>query len=521
MDLNMNSISLSILIPILVAIYLLGLCIARLFLSPIAHIPGPKLAALTFWYEFYYDVICRGQYFREIDRLHGIYGRIIRINPYEIHIQDPAFYSTLYTGATKKRHKWAWAARMFGNNTSAFSTVRHEHHRVRRGALNPLFSKSAIHRITPRILDRLGQLVGRLDMFCPSTASGYCKDNGMGQAVDLGMAFTAFAADVITEYCFGSSLDLIHTRDFGADWVEMVSAPSELGHLVKQCPWVLPLLRYFPRALVRKMAPLIAFLYEVQETMSSQIQPLVDRVQQEKAGSKPSTVFETLLAGDLPAAEKTVQRLKGEGQTLIGAGTLTTGNALKTILFHVQDNPEILERLQCELDTALEGIDVLGLPDTSTLERLPYLTAVINEGLRLAYGVTHRLQLLAEEPLVYSDKTLPVGTPISMTSIFMHDNPAVFPSPRTFSPDRWLEMSPEDRSKIMGKHFVPFSKGTRMCLGMHLAYAEMYLVLATVFTRYKVVLDGTRREDVEMAHDFFDPAPMKGARGLVVRLQRR
>ncbi|KAL3468561.1 cytochrome P450 [Aspergillus heterothallicus] len=490
--------------------YCLGVCIKRLVFSPIAHFPGPKLAALTFWYEFYFDVVQRGQYFRQIEKMHQQYGPIVRINPFELHVQDPDFYPVLYTGPTRRRHKWPWAARMFGNNTSAFSTVTHDHHRIRRAALNPLFSRTAIQRMTPRIQDRLQQLCQRLDEMCL-----------FPQVIDLGLAFTVFAADVITEYCFGRTLDLVHSPNFAADWVEMVAAPSELGHLVKQCPWIVPIFRRVPRSIVRVLAPGVALLYEIQDRMSLQIQPLADR-KQGRQSSHPSTVFDTLLAGDLPPVEKTVQRLKGEGQTLIGAGTLTTGNALKTIVFHVQDNPQILQTLRAELDAALSEADPLFVPDPSThLERLPYLTACIWEGLRLAYGVTHRLQLIAEEPLRCCGMEIPAGTPVGMTSIFMHDNSVVFPQPRTFKPERWLEMDPETRGKIMGRHFVPFSKGSRMCLGMHLAYAELYLVLATVFRRYEIELAGVTRKDIDMAHDFFDPAPSKESKGLVVRLRKR
>lgn len=46
----------------------------RLYFSPIAKFPGPKLAALTFWYEFYFDSFEYGSYIYEIERMHRIYG---------------------------------------------------------------------------------------------------------------------------------------------------------------------------------------------------------------------------------------------------------------------------------------------------------------------------------------------------------------------------------------------------------------------------------------------------------------
>lgn len=56
-------------------LYLVSLAVYRLHLSPIAKFPGPKLAALTLWYEFYHDVVRGGQYCFKINQLHDQYGR--------------------------------------------------------------------------------------------------------------------------------------------------------------------------------------------------------------------------------------------------------------------------------------------------------------------------------------------------------------------------------------------------------------------------------------------------------------
>src|SRR4051794_6755921 len=85
------------------AAYNLLLAVYRLFLSPISHFPGPRLAAATGWYEFYYDVIKGGIYPFKIVELHKQYGPIIRINPWELHVSDPNFYSTLYVSGSVRR----------------------------------------------------------------------------------------------------------------------------------------------------------------------------------------------------------------------------------------------------------------------------------------------------------------------------------------------------------------------------------------------------------------------------------
>lgn len=58
----------------LLILYILAGSIYRLYFSPLARFPGPKLAALTLWYEFYFDVILRGQFTFKIQQLHKEYG---------------------------------------------------------------------------------------------------------------------------------------------------------------------------------------------------------------------------------------------------------------------------------------------------------------------------------------------------------------------------------------------------------------------------------------------------------------
>jgi cytochrome P450 len=251
--------------------------------------------------------------------------------------------------------------------------------------------------------------------------------------------------------------------------------------------------------------------------MSNQIQRVLDDEDKIAPQMPQSSVFRTLLTGQLPESERSIARLKGEGQTLIGAGTLTTGHALKTIMFHLLDNPKILERLNQEIDQAFPSKhDQIKLQEA---EKLPFLNVVIVEGLRLAYGVTHRLQLISPlEDIVFHGMKIPPGTPVGMTSIFIHDNPAIFPQPRRFDPERWMD--PETRVNL-SRNFVAFSKGTRMCLGMHLAYAELYLAVATILHRYSLELFETSREDIDMAHDFFDPATKLDSKGLRVKIWKR
>ena len=115
-------------------------------------------------YEFYYDVVLRGQYTFYLPTLHAKYGPIIRINPYELHISDPTYYDTLYASSAsgEKRDKWEWYTKQFDIPGSMFSTVGHDQHKARRAAFNRFFSMAGARKLQPVVQERVEQLLSRL-----------------------------------------------------------------------------------------------------------------------------------------------------------------------------------------------------------------------------------------------------------------------------------------------------------------------------------------------------------------------
>lgn len=141
--------------------------------------------------------------------------------------------------------------------------------------------------------------------------------------------------------------------------------------------------------------------------------------------------------------------------------------------------------------------------------------------LRLSYGVAQRLpRTLPHSSLVYNESyTIPPNTPFSMSTYQMHHS-SVFPDSRSFNPDRWLHkpVAGDNRQKPLSRYLVSFSRGTRACIGLNLAWAELYTGLATVFRRVDFELFGTGKEAVEIAREFFVPQPgleTKGVRVIV------
>ena len=157
--------------------------------------------------------------------------------------------------------------------------------------------------------------------------------------------------------------------------------------------------------------------------------------------------------------------------------------------------------------------------ELKTLEQLPYLTAIILESLRVNRIVSHRMmRAFPEKTLKYGEFEVPPGTIVSMTAILLHENETIFPEPHTFRPERWLHGS-QDR---LQRYLVPFSRGTRGCLGINLAWAEMYLTLASVFRRFDFDLSEVVRErDIHCSRDCIFGVPSFDSKGIIVKVLSR
>jgi cytochrome P450 len=214
------------------------------------------------------------------------------------------------------------------------------------------------------------------------------------------------------------------------------------------------------------------------------------------------------------------------------AGTLTTAWTLEVIMFWLIRQPETLRALKEELKTVMPEKDTkVPLP---TLENLPYLTAVMKEGLRLTYGVSCRLaRSCPDQTLEYKDPatgkvwSIPPGTPVGMTSVQLHHDESIFPDSKRFRPERWLDAAKE--GKNLDRYMVSFTAGARQCLGRDLAFAELYLCLSMIWRKWGSTgyrdegdegvfeLYETGLRDVEIEADHFLPFQQPGSKGIRVR----
>ncbi|MCJ1353396.1 MAG: hypothetical protein MMC33_003382 [Icmadophila ericetorum] len=442
--------------------YFISVAIYRLYLSPIAKFPGPRLAAVTYLYEIYYDAVKRGKYTFKIRDLHAIYaeaglltlealGPIIRISPTELHINDPDYYDSLYN----REGKWdknPFYVNSFGNTVSGFGTVDHDLHRLRRAAINPFFSKQKVAQLQP-VIQRLA------DKLCKKLETIRKTD----EVVPIECAFDAFTMDVITEYSLDTSFGYLDNPGWSSDFRELERALGEMSYIQKLFPPLTDIMNSLPDWLVLAMNPRFKLLLDfLRECYAIAERMLVETDEKKYKEKEHPTIFYEIIHSDLPPSEKTPTRLQKEAALILGAGAVTTAWTLTVALYHLTVNLQKLERLQAEIRSIMPNPHQPA--KLQKLEQLPYLTAVIMESLRLSNGVSTRLARIAPDRSIYfRDWEIPRGTPVGMTSTLIHQNPDIFPQPLEFIPERWLD---QQEGKQLERYLVPFSRGTRQCAGI-------------------------------------------------------
>ncbi|KAK2589501.1 hypothetical protein QQS21_012822 [Conoideocrella luteorostrata] len=455
--------------------------IYRLTLHPLAKFPGPRIAAATKWYEFFFDV-CKGeggQYAWEIQRMHEKYGPIIRINPDEIHIKDSSYFHTIYAPSPARRDKWAPAAAMAGNSKGSFGTVDHFAHRKRRAANSALFATKTVTSAQSQVYERVRNLGHAL-----------AKHYREGSVLRVHVEVLAFTTDLMTNWILGESLGCQTDVAVAEAWYATSQCLPRITPIVKQFPWIVTMALKLPPSLVKMVIPDLASLVSLRKSMYTAYQKHAQRkvrLESETGNDKTSqsfpTVFDVLDSSDLPRHEKDIHRQTQEAFVLVAAGTETAARTITACMFQLVSHPEIYARLRQELTDVMPHPNAK--PSLKTLESLPYLTAVLKENLRNMQLITSRFPLQAHTDLDYGEWTIPRMVPVSMTLSDVLLDEDIFKDPKDFKPERWLESNKHLHNSYQN-YFVPFGRGTRSCQGQRQvlissnSYYEQNLIIIPV-----------------------------------------
>ena len=184
--------------------------------------------------------------------------------------------------------------------------------------------------------------------------------------------------------------------------------------------------------------------------------------------------------------------LRDELMALLFAGHETTATAMAWALYWTHRNPDVRTKLLQELATLGED------PDPMEIFRLPYLTAVCNETLRIHPVAMLTFPRQVETPVEVLGYPLEPGTIVVGCIYLVHHRSDLYPNSHEFNPQRFIDRT------FTPYEFMPFGGGARRCIGEALAMYELKLVLAQVLSRYEFSLassapEPARRRGVTLA----------------------
>ncbi|KEQ92507.1 hypothetical protein AUEXF2481DRAFT_7592 [Aureobasidium subglaciale EXF-2481] len=443
------------LIPFLATVYFVYTRLA----SPLAKLPGPTYTIFTPLYLIYNEFTGNRRVY--IDDLHTIYGRVVRIGPNEVSFASYEAMKEIYTsgGSGFDRTEFYELFMQFGTKT-LFSMPPRGEHSQRKRILADRYANTNIMR--PETIDALTE---RAKQFLEN-----CLAENGGDA-DVYVHLHCFALDGASQHLFApyGTNSLKDPEDFKI--MEEMSYADSLRA---------PYLEYY--------APKVAAFFDNLNSKRSRSVPLANDFVLD-AVKKPNPASYSLLS-KLHSKASELEELSAAAESMdhLAAGIDTTGDGLCFLMHELSlpHNAHIQHKLREEIDGS-QG---------KSFDQLPYLDAVVKEGLRVFPPIPMSFPRYSpDDGTTLDGHYIPGHVIVSCQPFTLHKDPAVFPSPERFDPQRWLQDKGElERNRM----FFAFSQGARGCIGKHLALAEMKILLREVYGGYRT---GLSKEKANMILD--------------------
>ncbi|MCX4903009.1 cytochrome P450 [Streptomyces sp. NBC_00878] len=339
-------------------------------------------------------------------------------------------------------------------------TCRQPAHRRQRTLLQPDFRASRVADYT--------ELMGE-------EAESVCRTWRAGQRIDVSAAMMALTTRVTSRVLFSDSLDAATAAQLR----------NSLGTIVRGL---------FVRTVVPVDAP-----FRVPTPANRRYRREVDRlhgiidsvIAARRRGTPRDDLLGTLLAAARDGGEDsraggedtavTEQEVHDQLITLLLTGVETTALCMASALSLLAQHPETERRLHSEVDTVLAG---RRRPDLDDLPRLTYTRSAVTETLRHSPPGWLFTRVTTRET-EFAGCRLPEGATVLYSPYLLHHDPASFPDPELFLPERWLPGS-ERATAASHRAMLPFATGSRKCLGDAFAMAEATVAVATIAGRWRL-----------------------------------
>uniref|UniRef100_A0AAQ4QQT7 unspecific monooxygenase n=1 Tax=Gasterosteus aculeatus aculeatus TaxID=481459 RepID=A0AAQ4QQT7_GASAC len=404
-------------------------------------IPGPK--PYTYWGTIVYKS------FHRFD----IKTKMYEFRSPMLAVMDPDMLKTIlvkqcFTYFTNRRN-----IRLNGDLYDSVSTVEDDHWRRIRNVLTPSFTSGHIKEMF-KIMKHLSSKL---------TASLQSKAQN-NEVVTIKDYFGAYSVDVMASCAFSVDMDSINNH----------SSPIifHASRFFKFPQFVLILQGIFP-----VLIPLFELLgiSFFSPTSTAFFKTILAKIKAEREGSTHKVCTTNLGLTD--------HEILTQATMFMVAGYETSATTLAFLAYNLARNPEVMKRLQEEIDSTFPN---KGAVRYEELLQMEYLDSVVNESMRL-YPPAGRLDRVAKKTVEIRGITIPKDMIVMIPVYALHRDPDLWPEPEEFKPDRF---SKQNKRSINPYTYLPFGTGPRNCLGMRFALVLVKLALVEVLQNYSFSVCG-------------------------------
>lgn len=469
----------------------------NIFFHPLRNFPGPRLAKFSRLPLL--RAHFKGKMFQYISDAHAQYGPIVRVAPDELTITHSDSWKDIYQKRPQLIKDPYGLTPPLNGADSLFTAQGQTHIRMRRTLTNA-FSDKALRDQSPIVESYITLFVDRIRREA-------AKSRSKGSVVDLAKYMGYLTLDTISDLAIGQSFHGLE-GDNEHSWILGFWLGVKFGSIRTS------LSRFHPLELVFGFIFLRLTARERTKNWKLVTDCITRRLGMGDLGETRSDFITPVIGNVNEGKQKgiTRQELNTNSLALVIAGCEVSNAALAATTYFLLRYSSTLKRLNEEIRESFQSENNINVMSTMNL---PYLSAVINEGLRIHHPTPSQLpRVVPKEGLMIAGHWIPGGTFIGVGLQTIQNHPDHWTEPDVFHPERWLPETHKYYDARFAKDnkeaFRPFSCGPRNCIGWKLFLAEARVTLARLLWNFELQLADLGDWDWpdQRAYLVFEPKPL-------------
>ncbi|KAF2647336.1 pisatin demethylase [Lophiostoma macrostomum CBS 122681] len=461
-----------------------------------SRIPGPWLASFTDLWRLF--VVWGRRPDATHIALHEKHGPLVRTGPRTVLVNDLDAVKKIYalnagfvkSGFYSVQMTVAKGRRLHG----MFNTTDEKFHAKLRRAVSNAYAMSTLVKFEPLVDSTTTEFLAQLER-------RYANRRGEDGDCDFGTWLQFYAFDVIGELTYSTRLGFVERG-------------GDVDHIIRDLEWlssyiaVVGQMPFLDLLFLKNPIRMLLSKYEIGKSTSSVAifarkhvaERLLRRAQEKYNDDKPASSLEgsrDFLSRFFEAHDKDPEFITEESVLALTVGNMfagsdTTAISLRAIFYHLLKNPTTMRALLQEIldkDAAGYFSRSDGLVTWDEARNMPYLSAVIKEGLRIHPAVGLALErIVPPNGIEIAGQYIPGGTNVGCSAWVIHRDESIFGrATDCFRPERWLEASDARRTE-MNNALFSFGAGARSCIGKNISLLEMHKLVPAVLRKFRIEL---------------------------------